>query len=1258
MKNFNFLLLSSLTAVLFLALGGCVTSKEIEDESNVESIDLSSLFLALAFEKSSGIRDDSHSNNRRPQLSLSYNYTGYDLAEGIEIKIYGNRDCSSNELAAREILEVDIDGDEIFILPTSGDKHYYYSAKILSNGNDQASGCSNSVGYVLDSVAPPAVEVSSPGSSNEMSYRLEGSCEAGFPVEVSGAGLWGGDVWGPCNDVDQNKGNNAGRSSGTYSIGLVLANGNGQNSLTLKQTDLAGNTSSPSIYTVNINIDAMSSEITVTSGRVSRLASYTLTGGCEAGIAVEISGSGIELPAGNNLFSISCTDLDSDTQNNANQRSGTFSKALTLTAGDGSKNIVISQTDNSGNSSRQSFQVLFTTAVDAPTLIFGIDGPDNQGSSKNNNPTFEVQRISLPTASGELKLYSSSDCSGSETLTAGLVQADTEKTINLSTPLSSDGLKQFSVKAVDGNNSESNCSNSISYTLDRVSPIVSVNALADLNLGNRGSYTVAGNCSVGDEKVKIVIKDGVRNLLEPVEVTCNSSGNAWSATFDLTSVDLEAASHPLFTASQADAAGNNDHADAALVVPNCVGTTYTKGAGTSSNPYVICDIYQLQSVNDNLRAFYILGQDIDASVTDPNVADAKSIFGQNGFVPIGGRNVGNNQYNSFVGNFDGKGKIIRKLHIVSSNGRYSGFFGKVMGLVVIKNVVTEDLNVSSSLPFTGGLIGYSSGNVTVTNNQIDGKISLTANKDIEGNSLSVGLLIGEVGGFLIIANNYTSGTLSVSLSSEPRQALIGGFIGIVSSSRFLSGKIIENKSTTSIFLSSGLRSGKNYVGFIGLVRIGSSSLDISKNIIESDSNLHYVTDSSGYLYYGGLIGLLMQSSLVKISDNIVMGSITAKGGGQLGGLIGHSFERIPYAQMPTRNSVMMNLSVSSGTSKTYVGGLIGYEYLSSGLAERREIFHNYVGGSTFGSGGGHYASLVGYMFINREANQSNSNLVQSNYSTTQIIANTADGNTPSVARWMGSVFSFVENTNNIKVKESYFDTTYGEIWLNGAQQSPAPDASAGLGNFTFTCSGGFPSADFIAGISSLVGATDCDDADPTIFYNWHVATDIDGDSAVDQRSVRYDSNDDGNITSSDRLVWDFGSNTEYPMLDSLGSSVLEKNQQSIKMASALLRFKNGTTPLNAAATVANELFTYDIGNASSITIAGSRLQGSTVNYSIIDAKDSSGSVLAGAALPTVASNSIDVSGLASGDKFVLRAVFTKGLAANAATFTRNFRFKK
>jgi len=52
------------------------------------------------------------------------------------------------------------------------------------------------------------------------------------------------------------------------------------------------------------------------------------------------------------------------------------------------------------------------------------------------------------------------------------------------------------------------------------------------------------------------------------------------------------------------------------------------GLGTSADPYVITDVYQLQEMRDDLDAYYLLGNDIDACDTQTWNSNA-------GFEPAG-----------------------------------------------------------------------------------------------------------------------------------------------------------------------------------------------------------------------------------------------------------------------------------------------------------------------------------------------------------------------------------------------------------------------------------------------------------------------------------------------------------------------------------------------------------------------------------------------------------------------------------------------
>ena len=101
------------------------------------------------------------------------------------------------------------------------------------------------------------------------------------------------------------------------------------------------------------------------------------------------------------------------------------------------------------------------------------------------------------------------------------------------------------------------------------------------------------------------------------------------------------------------------------------------GSGTAGNPYIITNVNQLQEMNDNLAAYYILGNDIDASATKGWNSGA-------GFLPVG----------AFTGSFDGGGHKIYNLYINRPSTSYVGLFGSVGSGGVVKNVGLENENIN------------------------------------------------------------------------------------------------------------------------------------------------------------------------------------------------------------------------------------------------------------------------------------------------------------------------------------------------------------------------------------------------------------------------------------------------------------------------------------------------------------------------------------------------------------------------------------
>ena len=177
---------------------------------------------------------------------------------------------------------------------------------------------------------------------------------------------------------------------------------------------------------------------------------------------------------------------------------------------------------------------------------------------------------------------------------------------------------------------------------------------------------------------------------------------------------------------------------------------------------------------------------------------------------------------------------------------------------------------------------------------------------------------------------------------------------------------------------------------------------------------------------------------------------------------------------------------------------------------------------------------------------------------------------------------------------------------------------------------------------------------PTIFFHWQTPFDIDDDPTVDQESVRYDSNNDANVTNTDDFIWNFGSSTEYPIIASTPGTA---DEQAVRMASGFLRFSNTTIGQTSNM---DFLFFYDIGSGSSITTStsgtgsGMGVNGTAVNG--YQTQDINGNALTSPSV-TTAGVINGVNSLAPGREFYLSVTFTKGTSP-MASYTHRYRFKK
>lgn len=119
-----------------------------------------------------------------------------------------------------------------------------------------------------------------------------------------------------------------------------------------------------------------------------------------------------------------------------------------------------------------------------------------------------------------------------------------------------------------------------------------------------------------------------------------------------------------------------------------------EGSGTDSDPYVITNVYELQSITADKGASYVLGNDIDAS-------DTSEWNDGNGFNSIGDAS------NPFTGKIDGEQYTVTGLTI--DRGDYTGLFGANSGSISNIGIVNADISGSD---FVGTLVGENDGSVS------------------------------------------------------------------------------------------------------------------------------------------------------------------------------------------------------------------------------------------------------------------------------------------------------------------------------------------------------------------------------------------------------------------------------------------------------------------------------------------------------------------------------------------------------------------
>ena len=255
------------------------------------------------------------------------------------------------------------------------------------------------------------------------------------------------------------------------------------------------------------------------------------------------------------------------------------------------------------------------------------------------------------------------------------------------------------------------------------------------------------------------------------------------------------------------------------------------------------------------------------------------------WMPIGDNSTGDNT-TRFTGNFEGNNHTIANLWVHTEG--YAGLFGMTDGTMTISNVgiISGSIHSSSSSDsYSGGLVGYASSTITITNSYFSGGERVSSSSNF-GNSFSYsGGLVGYALSTITITNSYLSdGTgVSSSANSFSSYSFSGGLVGAtfasstITNSYFSGGGAVSSSSSSSsysgglvgsaftsstitnsyfsgggkISSSSSSSSSSSYSG--GLVgSVGNVTLTITNSYFSGGGKIS--SSSSSYSYSGGLVG--------------------------------------------------------------------------------------------------------------------------------------------------------------------------------------------------------------------------------------------------------------------------------------------------------------------------------------------------------------------------------------------------------------------
>ena len=288
---------------------------------------------------------------------------------------------------------------------------------------------------------------------------------------------------------------------------------------------------------------------------------------------------------------------------------------------------------------------------------------------------------------------------------------------------------------------------------------------------------VIRNENVGS--IRVVYPDGDSEDFDDVSVGSNINVEGDPGDYSIVAIMDDGSEETIRTVSVSDSNGGENGegnggvsgptSEPSASEPTDLSSTFSGMSGSGvcteedDDPYVITNDHELQAMNEDLDACYVLGNNIDASETS-EWNDGE------GFTPIGDWSGGDRDEDEFTGSLDGQVYEVDGLYIYRPEEEYVGLIGYNEGTVENIGLVNADITGDK---YVGGLVGENVATVSES----------YATGDVTGDDIVGGLVGWNEGG--TVSESYATGSVNSDIN-------VGGLVGMNS------GEVSESYATGEV----------------------------------------------------------------------------------------------------------------------------------------------------------------------------------------------------------------------------------------------------------------------------------------------------------------------------------------------------------------------------------------------------------------------------------------------------------------------------